>query len=84
MTEGRRNLWGNIPDAVETIVPNTKRVAVMKHGKNLSLQFTQEWGENKRLNFDGFSMSDGTLRAIGPTWSSVDANATTPKREIEP
>jgi len=54
-----------ISDILATIVPNTKRVAVMKHGKNLSLQFTQEWGEKKRLNFDGFSMSDGTLRAIG-------------------
>ena len=36
-----------------------------KHGKNLSLEFTQEWGEKKRLKFEGFSMSDGTLRAIG-------------------
>ena len=54
-----------ISDILATIVPNTKRVAVIKHGKNLSLQFTQEWGEKKRLNFDGFSMSDGTLRAIG-------------------
>ncbi len=54
-----------ISDILATIVPNTKRVAVMKHGKNLSLQFTQEWGEKKRLTFDGFSMSDGTLRAIG-------------------
>jgi len=54
-----------ISNILATIVPNTKRVAVMKHGKNLSLQFTQEWGEKKRLNFDGFSMSDGTLRAIG-------------------
>lgn len=54
-----------ISDILATIVPNTKQVAVMKHGKNLSLQFTQEWGEKKRLNFDGSSMSDGTLRAIG-------------------
>jgi predicted ATPase len=54
-----------ISDILATIVPNTKRVAVMKHGKSLSLQFTQEWGEKKRLNFEGFSMSDGTLRAIG-------------------
>jgi predicted ATPase len=36
-----------------------------EHGKNLSLEFTQEWGEQKRLKFEGFSMSDGTLRAIG-------------------
>ena len=54
-----------ISDVLATIVPNTKRVHVKKHGKNLSLEFTQEWGEKKRLNFEGFSMSDGTLRAIG-------------------
>jgi len=40
-------------------------VEVKKHGKNLSLEFTQEWGKKKRLKFEGFSMSDGTLRAIG-------------------
>lgn len=56
-----------ISEILATIVPNTKRVQVQKHGKNLALQFTQEWGEGqpKRLKFDGFSMSDGTLRAIG-------------------
>jgi predicted ATPase len=54
-----------IADVLATIVPNTKSVHVKKHGKNLSLEFTQEWGEKKRLNFEGFSMSDGTLRAIG-------------------
>jgi predicted ATPase len=54
-----------ISDILATIVPNTKRVQVKKHGKNLSLEFTQEWGDGKKLNFEGFSMSDGTLRAIG-------------------
>jgi len=54
-----------ISDILATIVPNTTRVEVIKHGKNLSLEFTQEWGEKKRLKFEGFSMSDGTLRAIG-------------------
>ncbi len=54
-----------ISDILATIVPNTRRVQVKKHGKNLSLEFTQEWGEKKRLKFEGFSMSDGTLRAIG-------------------
>ena len=33
-----------ISDILATIVPNTKRVQVKKHGKNLSLEFTQEWG----------------------------------------
>jgi predicted ATPase len=54
-----------ISEILATIVPNTTRVQVKKHGKNLSLEFTQEWGDKKRLKFEGFSMSDGTLRAIG-------------------
>jgi len=52
-------------ETLESIVPNTKRVQVKKHGNRLSLVFTQQWGEKKRLLFEGFSMSDGTLRAIG-------------------
>lgn len=52
-------------EILESIVPNTKRVQVRKHGNRLSLVFTQQWGEKKRLTFEGFSMSDGTLRAIG-------------------
>lgn len=52
-------------ETLESIVPNTKRVQVRKHGNRLSLVFTQQWGEKKRLLFEGFSMSDGTLRAIG-------------------
>lgn len=55
-----------ISDILATIVPNTTRVDVKRHGKRiLSLEFTQEWGKKKRLKFEGFSMSDGTLRAIG-------------------
>ncbi len=60
-----RDDFRRISDVLATIVPNTKSVQVKKHGKSLSLEFTQEWGEKKRLNFEGFSMSDGTLRAIG-------------------
>lgn len=48
-----------------SIVPNTTQARPKKHGKKLSLEFTQEWGRNKRLNFEAFSMSDGTLRALG-------------------
>lgn len=54
-----------IATILTTIVPDTKAVQVQKHGKNLALQFTQEWGRGKRLHFEGLSMSDGTLRAIG-------------------
>jgi predicted ATPase len=54
-----------ISSILATIVPDTTRVQVKKHGKNLSLEFTQESGGKKPLKFEGFSMSDGTLRAIG-------------------
>jgi predicted ATPase len=62
--QSRRD-FERISDILATIVPNTRQVSVKKHGKSLSLEFTQEWGEKKRLRFEGFSMSDGTLRAIG-------------------
>jgi predicted ATPase len=54
-----------IAKILTSIVPNTTRVRTIKHGKKLSLAFTQEWGKKKRLNFEAFSMSDGTLRALG-------------------
>jgi|SRR3990172_9083697 len=54
-----------ICEILSTIVPNTKRVHTKKHGNKLSLEFTQEWGDNKRLRFEAFNMSDGTLRALG-------------------
>jgi len=47
-------------------VPHTVAVHPKKHGNKLSLEFQQEWGEDrKRVRFDAFSMSDGTLRAVG-------------------
>lgn len=54
-----------IGEILTTIVPHTKRVRTIKHGSKLSLEFTQEWGEKKRLRFEAFNMSDGTLRALG-------------------
>jgi predicted ATPase len=54
-----------ICEILTTIVPNTKKVRATKHGNKLSLEFTQEWSGKKRLHFEAFSMSDGTLRAVG-------------------
>jgi predicted ATPase len=54
-----------IEEVLSAIVPNTTHVQPVKHGNKLSLAFTQEWGEGKRLKFESFSMSDGTLRALG-------------------
>ena len=54
-----------ICEILGSIVPNTTRVRPNKHGNKLTLEFTQEWGEKKRLKFEAFNMSDGTLRALG-------------------
>jgi len=54
-----------ISELLTAIVPNTIKVQPVKRGKKLTLEFTQEWGERKRLKFDSSSMSDGTLRALG-------------------
>jgi predicted ATPase len=54
-----------VGEILATIVPNTTSVRTVQQGKKLSLEFTQEWGEGNRLQFEAFSMSDGTLRALG-------------------
>jgi predicted ATPase len=54
-----------ICELLQTIVPNTTKVQSKKHGNKLSLEFTQEWAKSKKVKFEGFSMSDGTLRALG-------------------
>ena len=54
-----------IARVLRTVVPNLDAVLVKTLGKNLVLQFTQRWGADKRLTFDAFNMSDGTLRALG-------------------
>jgi predicted ATPase len=57
--------WHRICELLETIVPKTTRVQAKKHGNKLSLEFTQEWAKSKKVRFESFSMSDGTLRALG-------------------
>jgi predicted ATPase len=54
-------------EILDTIVPGTTNVRPVKHGKKLSLEFTQQWGDGagKRITFEAFAMSDGTLRALG-------------------
>jgi len=54
-----------IEEFLTTIVPNTTHVQPVKHGNKLSLEFTQEWGAKNPIKFESFSMSDGTLRALG-------------------
>ena len=65
--EDRKTL-DRLCEVLGTIVPNTTKVRTVKHGKRLSLEFTQEWksdGKSKSVKFEAFSMSDGTLRALG-------------------
>jgi predicted ATPase len=50
---------------LESIVPAMRSVSPKKHGNKLSMSFLQEWGEGKKLTFDAFNMSDGTLRSVG-------------------
>ena len=50
---------------LESIVPTTEGVKPKKHGNKLALEFTQRWTPKKAVRFQGFNMSDGTLRALG-------------------
>jgi predicted ATPase len=52
-------------EILTTIVPGTTAIRTKKHGKKLSLEFTQDWGRRKHVSFEAFAMSDGTLRALG-------------------
>ena len=63
----RHDDFERLSSFLEAIVPNTRGISVNRYGKNLSLEITQTWGEGapKALRFEGFDMSDGTLRAIG-------------------
>lgn len=57
--------WERICKFLEAVVPKTTAVRAKKLGNKLSLEFTQQWGAKKKVNFDAFSMSDGTLRTLG-------------------
>ncbi|MBI4676020.1 MAG: AAA family ATPase [Elusimicrobia bacterium] len=63
-----RKKGGRIDDVCEflaTIVPNTRSVQPKKHGNKLTMEFAQTWGNKGKLKLEAFSMSDGTLRAVG-------------------
>lgn len=63
--EGSAAVQAEINRILEAIVPATKSVSPKKHGNKLSMSFSQEWGDKKKLTFDAFNMSDGTLRSLG-------------------
>jgi len=64
-TERSERIRNDIYNFLEAIVPNTKSVRPKKHGNKLSMTFVQQWDDDKKLTFDTFSMSDGTLRSLG-------------------
>jgi predicted ATPase len=55
-------------DLLKSVVPGTESVRPIRHGKMLSLEFRQKWNEAagaRTVAHEAFSMSDGTLRALG-------------------
>ncbi len=57
--------WKRILDLLGSIVPGTVGVRPKRHGKKLTLEFTQDWARSERVKFEAYNMSDGTLRALG-------------------
>jgi predicted ATPase len=53
-----------IQEILSAIVPNTLGLDTIQHGKKLTIEFTQALGKRKKVSFEAFSMSDGTLRAL--------------------
>lgn len=57
-------------ELLKSVVPGTDSVRPKKHGKMLSLEFHQKWDDQvsrsvRTVAHEAFSMSDGTLRALG-------------------
>ena len=68
LARGSEDKTKRLCQLLATVVPGTNGVRTIKHGKKLSLEFTQSWqakGKAKDVHFEAFLMSDGTLRALG-------------------
>lgn len=54
---------------LEAVVPGVTSVSPVKHGKSLTLKFTQTWqsisGEEEEISHEASAMSDGTMRLVG-------------------
>lgn len=52
-----------------TVVPGVSAVTPLKHGKKLTLKFTQTWegerSDKQEATHEAFAMSDGTMRILG-------------------
>jgi predicted ATPase len=54
-----------IGELLAAVSPGIDEVRPSRHGKFVGFEFVQRWGEKNELTFDAFSMSKGTLRALG-------------------
>jgi predicted ATPase len=50
---------------LSSILPGLIDIAGVRRREKLLVVFTQLWSEKQHVRFDSFSMSDGTLRALG-------------------
>jgi predicted ATPase len=54
-----------IKEILAAIVPYTTVVDTVQHREKVAFEFAQRWGDREKLTFEAYSMSDGTLRALG-------------------
>lgn len=58
-----------LSELLGTVVPGVTQVVPIKHGKRLTLKFTQAWksqsGLDEETAHEAFAMSDGTMRILG-------------------
>ncbi len=57
-------ILSRLTEMLRTITPNVSKISTIRQGRKLGLRFRQRV-DNKAMTFDAFSMSDGTLRAVG-------------------
>ncbi len=53
-----------IDELLSTVTPHELSVRPVQQGRQIGLQFTQTWGDEKSLTLDSSCMSDGVLRAL--------------------
>ena len=54
-----------VSEVLSSVASGIIRVRPIAHGKQLALEFGQQWGPRRTVSFEATAMSDGTLRALG-------------------
>ena len=57
--------WQRVLELLSSIVPGMTDVRPKKYSNKLSLEFSQRWTKSRRVKFEAFNISDGTLRVLG-------------------